>query len=101
MFLGFIFNLFFLPLQRLALIVSLFQEICAVIVSELAFLFNNRLWSLPWLVVTAAMLMSCLGHFWVVWAWKSIYDLLKFEILFLVQLVVQSINVEVSLELMD
>jgi hypothetical protein len=68
--------------------VSLFKEICAIIVGELALLSDHRLWSYSWLIVTAAMLMTCLGYFWIIWAWKSIYDLLKFEILLLVQLIV-------------
>ena len=67
---------------------SLFKEICAIIIGELALLSDHRLWSYPRLVVTAAMLMTCLGYFWVIGAWKSIYDLLKFEILLLVQLIV-------------
>lgn len=80
---------------------SLFKEICAVIVGELALLSDDRLWSYPWLIVTTAMLMTCLGYFWIIGAWKSIYDLLKFEILFLVQLIVQRIDVEVILQFMD
>lgn len=80
---------------------SLFKKICAVIVSELTLLSDDRLWSNPWLVVTAVMLMTCLWYIWVIWARKSIYDLFKFEILLLVQLIVQRIDIEVSLEFMD
>lgn len=67
---------------------SLLKEISAVVVHELALLFNHRLWCTPWLVVATALLMAGLLHLWVIGARESIYDLLKFEILLLIQLVV-------------
>ena len=83
-FAGLSFDLILFPSKRLSLIVSLLQEIGSVIIHELTLLFDHGLRSTPRLVVAAAILVTGLGHFWVIGARKRIHNLLKFEILLLV-----------------